>query len=282
MKRLTPALAQTVLCIGCLAEQQTPTTEMPVATQWTLDAAGPVQQNGIKAVVLLVCPVTHMKGTGFLVNDGLVVTNNHVVSGCSAQQMVGHSSLGATIHFRKLSSDQVVDLALLRPTEVLGGGLQLAAGVGPSVGTPVSTWGYPLSFNGPAPILSTGYIAGFLEDGPGEKKVKHLIINGAFNPGNSGGPLFKFGDDKVIGIVVAKLAPFSESVQKTIDVMAQNGTGVIYTATDSSGKTRNFSEGQVVASILQEFYNDSQVMIGEAISVFELRALLSSKEAELK
>jgi S1-C subfamily serine protease len=56
-------------------------TKIPVSTQWTLEAAGPVQQTEINSVMLLFCPVTSMKGTGFLIDKGLIVTNNHVVAG---------------------------------------------------------------------------------------------------------------------------------------------------------------------------------------------------------
>jgi hypothetical protein len=263
-------------------DDQSPTSA-PIATQWTLDAAGTVQRAGIKAVLMLYCPVSGMKGTGFLIDNGLVVTNNHVVAPCSAQQMIGLSSLGKQVKFRKVATDVTVDLALLRPSEQLSGGLHLAAPAeNPPVGISVSTWGYPLNFNGPAPLLSTGYIAGFIEDGAGVKKVKHLVIDGAFNPGNSGGPLFKANDDKVIGIVVAKFLPFPPAVEQTIIMMSKVGSGVIYTGTDATGKPTSISEAQIVASVLQEFYKGTQVMIGEAISVAELRAMLVSKEAELK
>jgi len=257
-------------------------TKLPAATQWTLEAAGPVQQAEINAVMLLVCTSTKMKGTGFLIDNGLVVTNNHVVSGCNADQMMGVTSAGVQIRFLKVTADPDVDLALLKPSQKMIGGLHLASGEKPPVGTSVSTWGYPLQFNGPTPLLSTGYIAGFIEDGIGAKKVKHLVINGAINPGNSGGPLFITGSDKVIGIVVAKFLPYSPYVQKAINVMSNNQNGFQYTGTDASGQSITMSEAQVVATVLQEFYNGTQVMIGEAISVSELKALLILKEAEMR
>jgi len=63
----------------------------------------------------------------------------------------------------------------------------------------------------PAPLLSVGYLAGFMDHPIRSKPPKHLAMNGAFNPGNSGGPLFKSNEDKVIGIVVSKHAPISKS-----------------------------------------------------------------------
>jgi S1-C subfamily serine protease len=284
-------LVATILMMGQAQTSQTAKDQVqgkqgdiqfPVATTWTLEAAAPVQQAEIKAVMLLICTSTKMKGSGFLVEQGFVVTNNHVVAGCTPQQMLGISSAGTTIQFGKVAVDADVDLALLKPSKPLTGGLRLATVDNPPVGTPVSTWGYPLQFNGPAPLLSNGYIAGFREDGVGAKKVKHLIVNGAINPGNSGGPLFVAGSDQVVGIVVAKFLPYSASVQQLISVMSNTTSGLIYTGTDGNGKPIQKSEAQIVASILQEFYDGTQVMIGEAISASELRALLAQKEAELR
>jgi S1-C subfamily serine protease len=277
-------LLPTGVCLGQspAPQQNEQQQKIPVATQWTLEAAGPVQKTEINAVMLLLCSQSGMKGTGFLIDKGLVVTNNHVVSGCGPEQMIGYSSAGRVIHFAKMATDGDVDLALLKPLQPLTGGLHLSTVDRPSVGTSVSTWGYPLQFNGPAPLLSNGYIAGFIEDGAGARKVKHLVVDGAINPGNSGGPLFKEGDDKVIGIVVAKFLPFSPSVQQIISVMSKTPSGLIYNGTDGTGQPVRMSEAQVVATVLQEFYNGTQVMIGEAISVTELKILLAAKEAELQ
>jgi len=49
-------------------------------------------------------------------------------------------------------------------------------------GDPVTTWGFPLIYNGPAPLLSVGYLSGFEAVQQGDKVVKHLVANGAFNP----------------------------------------------------------------------------------------------------
>jgi S1-C subfamily serine protease len=259
----------------------TVTTKLPVATQWTLDAAGPTQRAGVTAVMLLICPQTQMKGTGFLIENGLVVTNAHVIAGCSAEQMVAQTTLGTIVKFTRAVTDTNVDLALLKPSEAMSGGLQLSDSDALTVGTAVFTWGFPLQFNGPAPLLSAGYLSGFLEDGAGPAKVKHIVIDGAINPGNSGGPLFMAGNGKVIGIVVAKFLPYSTSVQKIINAMALNKTGVIYTSTEPNGTSQSFTEGQLVADVLQEYYNGTQVMIGEAIYVSELKDLIATRAKEL-
>lgn len=68
--------------------QQLPSSDekpVPVDSRWTLDAAGEVQRNAIRSVLLLICTKTQMKGTGFIVAGGRVVTAAHVVAGCEAK-----------------------------------------------------------------------------------------------------------------------------------------------------------------------------------------------------
>ncbi len=228
-----------------------------------------------------------MKGSGFLIDKGLVVTNNHVIAGCSADQMRGLTSKGEPVTFSKSAVDEDVDLALLRPSKPLAGGLHLAAGKKPKVGSQMCTWGYPLTFNGPAPILSTAVLAGFTEDGTGAKKVKHLILNGAINPGNSGGPIFEVGSNAIVGIVVAKFLPYSPEVQRNITLLANNPQTAIggsgsgnFTGKDAQGNEVTVYQSQVVAMILQNFYNGTQVSLGEGISVEELSSFLDTEAAK--
>jgi len=265
-----------------MSEQKPEGGVIPTATQWTLDAAGPTQRTAIRSVFLLYCPNTKMKGTGFLLKDGLVVTNAHVVTGCTPEQMIGMSSTGSQLRFKKMAKDEAADLALLRPSTALSGGLELGSDQDPAVGTAVSTWGFPLSYNGPPPLLSVGYVAGYSQEQVGSRTVKHVVVNGAFNPGNSGGPLFRSNDDKVIGVVVAKFHLYPPYVEQAITTLANTKSGLVYTGTDEHGNRVERSEAQVLAMILEQFYRTTQVMIGQAISVSELKAFIASKQRELQ
>lgn len=181
-------------------------------------------------------------------------------------------------------ADPARDLAILTPTEKLAGGLTLGLDDTVAVGTAVSTWGFPLGYNGPAPLLSVGYLSGFIayrKDTASTDILKHLVVNGAFNPGNSGGPLFASNDNRVIGIVVSKHAPITPFHVSAIKALAENRSGVTFTATDDKGKQTVFVESQIVADLLQYFRNLAQVMIGEAISVSELKAFLAEKRIKL-
>jgi S1-C subfamily serine protease len=210
-----------------------------------------------------------------------MVTNHHVVDGCAANELMANPFGGNNVTFSKMVSDPDVDLALLKPSQHIAGGLELDAGADPSLGTAVETWGFPLTYNGPAPLLSRGYVAGYSEDGQGSRQVKHIVVNGAFNPGNSGGPLLRVNDNKVIGVVVAKFHLYPAYVKDAIATLSSNSFGMMYNGVDASGKQVQVSEAQVVALILEQFYKTTQVMIGEAISVSELRSFIKSKEREL-
>ena len=254
----------------------------PVSTKWTLDAAGPTQRTAIKSVLMLLCQKADSKGTGFILRGGTVVTAAHVVAGCMASDVIGTSAAGKEVRFTKVIPDPKRDLALLRPATALSDGLELAPNKDPDVGAGVATWGFPFGYNGPAPLLSVGYVAGYINSGTPAATVKHLVVNGAFNPGNSGGPLFQSGGNTVIGIVVSKFAPMTPAIASALQALANNPSGFSYTATDEAGNKKNVSEAQVVAEILLFYRSLTQVMIGEAVSVSELRSFLSEKQTELK
>ncbi len=255
-----------------------------------LDAAGPTQRSAIKSVLLLICQPDGAKGTGFLLKNGLVITAAHVVGTCSAAQVVGLTSMGRSVQFSRLAKDLGKDLAALKPSTAMAGELQLAPDAQPALETAVKTWGYPLMYNGPAPLLSVGYVAGYIAEANDQGgPVKHLVVNGAFNPGNSGGPLLKAETNLVVGVVVAKYHLFPPGLRNAIQTIANNKSGFMHGAIDpggnplkdAQGNPVTFSESEITGAILQQFYNTAQVMIGEAVSVSELRAFLREKGSEL-
>lgn len=281
--RMFPSILLSLFAaLTCAAQETEKPDTIPTAIQWTLDAAGRTQRIAVKSVVLLYCPKTNSKGTGFLLREGLIVTNNHVVEGCTAAEMKANPFTPQEFGFSKMVADKDVDLALLRPSKPLAGGLELGPDRDSLIGTSVNTWGFPLTYNGPAPLLSVGYVAGYVKDGQNGKEVKHIVVNGAFNPGNSGGPLFRANDDKIIGVVVAKFHLYPPLVRQAIDALGATQSGVVFTGTDSQGNPKNYLEGQVTAMVLEEFYKTTQVMIGEAISVSELRAFLHRRRGEVQ
>ena len=256
--------------------------DIPISTKWTLDAAGEKGRTAIKSVYMIVCPKTYSKGTGFLLSNGCIITNQHVVKECVANEIFGFSSLGEQILFSRVISDVRRDLSILFPKQELNSGLTISEDDNLSVGSVVCTWGFPLGYNGPVPLLSVGHLAGFKDHRIGSNSLKHLIVNGVFNPGNSGGPLFLANDDRVVGVVSTKHAPISNFHLSAINALASNQSGIVFTAVDDKGVTREFVESQIVADILSYFRSLTQVMIGEAISIKELKDLLTENNIEIR
>jgi S1-C subfamily serine protease len=250
---LTSAAAVTLVCsIQGKAQAQTP-VPTSVDSRLLMDAAGPEQRNFLDAVYLIVCP-NEGAGTGFFLSKGVVVTNSHVVGSCHEDSLFAISSKNERVSFAKIVNDTGRDLALLVPKTHLTHGLVLSAGASPIPGTTVSTWGYPLLYNGTTPLLSVGYVSGFRTDSSNGKAVKHIVVNGAFNHGNSGGPLFVARSNEVIGVVVLTFHFYPSEVKQIIDALATQSSGFMMgTVRRSDGHTESISEAQVTAMVLNEF-----------------------------
>lgn len=262
---------------GTQMPEQNP--QAPIATQWVLDAVGAAGRAAVEHVYMIVCPKTSSKGTGFLVDNGAVVTNEHVVQGCAAGEIFAVSSFGNRIAFSVMKTDASRDLAALTPSQPAKGVLALGSTAKLEVGSVIRTWGHPLGYNGPAPPLSVGYLWGFRANQTAQNPaVKHLVVNAAFNSGNSGGPLFAGTENQVVGVVVSKALPlFTPFVQSAVQAFANNKSGVVFSGTGGDGKPISMVESQVVAEIVGSLRDMAQVMIGEAIAVEELKAFLGYK-----
>ena len=139
-------------------------------------------------------------GTGFVVADGKILTNRHVVAECT--QIVARNSFGIRLQARLVAADATRDLALLDSTSGIGPPLTFRDGPPVRRGEDVITYGFPLSgLLSSGPSLTTGNINALagIRDNPA-----NFQISAAVQPGNSGGPLFD-SRGNVIGVVVSKL-----------------------------------------------------------------------------
>jgi hypothetical protein len=271
-----------------LARGQSATPVTPEATDtastWLIDAAGPNQRKAIEAVYVIECGP--MRGSGFLLASGRqIVTNAHVIASCAASDLAVKSFRDKLVTISKLIVDNERDLAILQTSEPIKGGLELGEHKSLQLGKVVTAWGFPLTHGGGTPLLTVGYVSGFDAIAVGKRKVKHVVVNGAFNPGNSGGPLFIADDTRVVGIVVWKqifLPPWIQPVLKGFEEQSKYGMSSGLTQTLPDGTQKQLMETQVIGYILDSFYDQVQVMIGEAISVDELRALLKERKEELQ
>lgn len=247
---------------------------LPVNTQLTMDATDSFGQKAIQNVFMIYCPTVNEKGSGFALKDGRVVTNYHVIKNSGG--LIRVIDAAGTLHaVASVEADPKRDLAVITLKTPVSGGFDLAAEDEISqLGAQVITWGYPLGYNGPSPILSVGHLAGLRMHLEGGVQVKHHIVNGAFNGGNSGGALIDPATNKVVGVVVAKHGRMTDFQEQALAALKNNRSGFVYTCRMPDGSATNFSEAQLVADIASHFVQMTQVMIGEAIHVSELSKLL--------
>lgn len=250
--------------------------DLPISTSLTIDRAATYNNSGeVLQVAMIINSSKETKGSGFIIQGGYLITNYHVVANAGLNDLVIVFPDGSYTNPNKVRVDTLKDLAALKIEGLTAPGIPLGSSEKISVGSQVYTWGYPLGYSSPTPILIVGYLSGFnmLLDENGRRTVDHLVVNGAFNPGNSGGALMSNGE--VIGVVQSKHAPISKYHQSIIDVLSSNPSGVQYTKTNAKGQEERRSEAQLMADMILYFRELTQVMIGEAVTVEELKEFLA-------
>lgn len=146
-------------------------------------------------------------GSGFLINDkGLILTNNHVVSGRAQEIRVtlpDRSSYKATVMVRDPNNDlALVRIDLKKPAKYL----RLGDSDRIQVGQKVLAIGNPFGLEG---TLTTGIVSSLgrnIQDENGREMENMVQTDAAINPGNSGGPLLD-SMGNVIGINTAIYGP---------------------------------------------------------------------------
>jgi S1-C subfamily serine protease len=207
--------------------------EIPTAAPMTTELAGGSGATALPSVFRVICPPRQNSGTGFLHKSGKVITVFHVVAGCSAQDIVLLGALGQPFKVTNIVADEVIDLALLTPAqEIKAPTLAIGESDRHVIGSQVSTWGYPAGYSGLAPLLSSGYLSGTDNlPGPAGKPVTRIVVNAAFNQGNSGGPLIEIDGNRVIGVVASKLAPLPDYIEKALKALREAKYGLMFTKT---------------------------------------------------
>jgi serine protease Do len=145
------------------------------------------------------------RGSGFIISeDGLAVTNNHVVTGAAFVEVYVGGSTDA-LSAKVLGVSECEDLAVI---DIEGGGFTPTtwATAEPEPGTDIWAAGFPLG--DPEPTLTKGIIAKAKADGDTNwASVDHVIEHDAsIQPGNSGGPLFN-DEGEVVAVNYAGGSP---------------------------------------------------------------------------
>lgn len=151
-------------------------------------------------------------GSGFVLDDELIVTNRHVVG--QPREVAISTWDGRTFDARVDGIALDADLAVIR---VIGLDLPVASvrRTPAVIGEPVAVIGYP---GGGGSTITTGTVLG-LTDGPilGEQ-VPAIRVDAEVRPGNSGGPLID-AEGRVIGVVFALTGPDGDGLAVPVDVL---------------------------------------------------------------
>ena len=224
MKRTTPRLfgaaglgaavaAAAVLAVGASASTSQHSAGAAAAapaktaaiskTTPTLTASQIYQRDSAGVVAITATsPQESDSGTGIVVNDsGIILTNDHVVSGASSVTVSPGNSPSTTRTATVVGEDPDADLALLKinPSGLKLTPLTFADSSSVTVGEPVYAIGNPYGLD---ETLTTGIVSalGRQISAPDGATINNTIqTDAALNPGNSGGPLINPQGD-VIGI----------------------------------------------------------------------------------
>jgi serine protease Do len=160
-------------------------------------------------------PEKRLSGTGFFVAPNRVVTNNHVVSGCTKDIQVRYPD-GRSFPAMISGQDATNDLALLHAnTDNLS---TATFRFRPRVGDPVASFGFPysglLSSGGNCTLGHVTSLTGTRDD------TRFLQMSTPVQPGNSGGPLLDMSGS-VVGVVVARLNALPNSAPQNVNFAIQ-------------------------------------------------------------
>ncbi len=172
-------------------------------------------------------------GTGVIISeDGLVITNNHVIEG--AAKIIVTMDDGSQMEAEMVGADRLSDLAILRIPGTYDTFLPLNDDVHLRVGEWVIAIGNALALPG-GPTVTVGVVSAMgrtIGGNDGTPLYDLIQTDTSINPGNSGGPLLSLNGD-LVGINTAILRGgdfggphfegigFAINMETTIDVSGQ-------------------------------------------------------------
>jgi serine protease Do len=164
-------------------------------------------------------------GSGFIVdgNEGIIVTNNHVIDGAEEIQVNLHD--GSKLKAEVLGKDTKTDIALLKVTPKTP---LKAVKFGSSAAIRVGDWvmaiGNPFGLGGSVTVGIISAKARNINSGPYDD---YLQTDASINKGNSGGPLFNM-DGEVVGVNTAIISPTGGSIGIGFAVPADTVAPVVH------------------------------------------------------
>jgi S1-C subfamily serine protease len=253
---------------------------IPVAAPMNTESAGTESDVAIRSVMRVICAQQDSMGTGFLHKSGKIITAAHVVKDCTDPTLL--LSNGTSVPAKTDVIEPDMDFAVIVPNRPIDApSLTLTSQQKFTIGSQVSTWGFPLGYAGFRPMLSTGILSGqdVVKADSGKLAIQY-VVNAAFNSGNSGGPLLLIETGEVLGVVVSKIAPLRPDTLNALHALQNQASGFMYTAIAPDGTKRQFSEGQVIALVLDDLRKQVQLVIGHAAMAGDLRLFLNANHID--
>jgi S1-C subfamily serine protease len=148
------------------------------------------------------------EGSGFVADDGLVITNAHVIAGVTRPNVIDANGKHAA---RVIWFDENLDMAVLATSNLAGKPLTML-GEQAANGTPAAVLGYPGGGDftaNPATIMDSFKAVGRNIYNQGNTERQVYSIKSDVEPGNSGGPMVN-KDGAVIGLIFAKSTTYDQ------------------------------------------------------------------------
>ena len=193
-------------------------------------------------------PMTGL-GSGFIISDdGIIVTNNHVIEGADEITVILSDETEYTAQL--LGRDPKADIAVLKidPED----SKLIAVEWGNSDDMRVGDWtiaiGNPLGLGG---TVTAGILSAISRDIGGGPYVKFLQTDASINRGNSGGPLFNL-EGKVIGINTAIVSQTGGSIGLGFAIPSNSAKKIVQQLKDF-GKTKRGWLGIQIQPVTQDF-----------------------------
>ena len=193
-------------------------------------------------------PMTGL-GSGFIISDdGIIVTNNHVIEGADEITVILSDETEYTAEL--LGRDPKADIAVLKidPED----SKLIAVEWGNSDDMRVGDWtiaiGNPLGLGG---TVTAGILSAISRDIGGGPYVKFLQTDASINRGNSGGPLFNL-EGKVIGINTAIVSQTGGSIGLGFAIPSNSAKKIVQQLKDF-GKTKRGWLGIQIQPVTQDF-----------------------------
>ena len=193
-------------------------------------------------------PMTGL-GSGFIISDdGIIVTNNHVIEGADEITVILSDETEFTAQL--LGRDPKADIAVLKIDSEDSN--LIAVEWGNSDDMRVGDWtiaiGNPLGLGG---TVTAGILSAISRDIGGGPYVKFLQTDASINRGNSGGPLFNL-DGKVIGINTAIVSQTGGSIGLGFAIPSNSAKKIVQQLKDF-GKTKRGWLGIQIQPVTQDF-----------------------------